>query len=331
MRTITLEEHFATPAFMEGPGRGLSDAAGRGQMLSGMPDGFARLPGRLLDLGDGRIAEMDEAGIDVQVLSLNSPGVQQLAESEAADLARETNDRLAEAVRRYPGRLEGLATLPTATPELAADELERMVKEHGFKGAVINGHTRGRYLDDEFFWPIFERAVALHVPIYLHPTPPPQAVIDASYTGNFAPGVATQLASNAWGWHIETAIHVLRIILGGVFDRYPELQLVIGHLGEALPFMLPRVDRNLSTQMTKLDRSVGAYLRENVYYTFSGFNFTPTFLDLFLEVGADRIMFSADYPYGSMPAAKSFLDSLPISPVDKEEIAHGNAERLLGL
>jgi len=331
MRTITLEEHFATPAFMQGPGHGLSDAAQRGQTLSGMPDGFARLPGRLLDLGKGRIAEMDEAGVDVQVLSLNSPGVQALGEAEAAALARETNDRLAEAVKSQPGRLEGFATLPTATPEAAADELVRMVREHGFKGAVINGHTNGRYLDDEFFWPIFEAAVALHVPIYLHPTPPPQAVIDASYTGNFAPGVSAQLSSNAWGWHIETAIHVLRIILGGAFDRYPELQLVIGHLGEALPFMLPRLDRNLSVQMTKLDRSVGAYLRENVHYTFSGFNFTPTFLDLFMQVGVDRIMFSADYPYGSMPAAKAFLEGLPISPADKEKIAHGNAERLLGL
>ncbi|MDR3685626.1 MAG: amidohydrolase family protein [Coriobacteriia bacterium] len=331
MRTITLEEHFATPAFMQGPGRGLGDAAGRGQMLSGMPDGFARLGERLLDLGDGRIAEMDAAGIDVQVLSLNSPGVQQLGETEAIDLARETNDHLAAAVARYPGRLEGLATLPTGTPELAADELERLVTQQGFKGAVINGHNRGRYLDDQFYWPILERAESLQVPIYLHPTPPPQAVIDASYSGNFAPGVATQLASNAWGWHIETAIHVLRIILGGAFDRYPNLQLVIGHLGEALPFMLPRVDRNLSPQMTKLDRSVGAYLRENVHYTFSGFNFTPTFLDLFLQVGVGRIMFSADYPYGSMPAAKAFLDGLPISPADKEQIAHGNAERLLRL
>jgi predicted TIM-barrel fold metal-dependent hydrolase len=274
---------------------------------------------------------MNAAGIDVQVLSLNSPGVEQLAETQAVDLARETNDRLAEAVRANPGRFEGLAALPIAAPALAVAELDRMVGQHGFKGAVINGHHQGRYLDDEFFWPILERAAALGVPIYLHPTPPPQAVIEASYTGNFAPGVTAQLSSHAWGWHIETAIHVLRIILGGVFDRYPDLQLVIGHLGETLPFMLPRVNGNLPMAVTKLERPVGAYLRENVYYTFSGFNFVPTFLDAFLQVGADRIMFSADYPYGSMEAAKHFLENLPICPADKERIAHGNAERLLGL
>jgi predicted TIM-barrel fold metal-dependent hydrolase len=139
------------------------------------------------------------------------------------------------------------------------------------------------------------------------------------------------LANAGWGWHIETAIHVLRLILGGVFDRYPGLQLIIGHMGEAIPFMLPRIDRVLSPQVTKLDRPVAAYLRENIHYTFSGFNFVPTFLNTMLEVGVDRIMFSADYPYGSMPMAVAFLEQLPVSPADRERIAHGNAESLLGL
>jgi hypothetical protein len=138
------------------------------------------------------------------------------------------------------------------------------------------------------------------------------------------------LAGPGWGWHIETAIHIIRIILGGVFDRYPNLQIVIGHMGEALPFMLQRLDVMPMT-MTKLNRPLSAYLRENIHYTFSGFNFTPAFLDLLLEVGVDRIMFSADYPYASMTQARSFLDHLPVSAADKERIAHGNAERLLGL
>lgn len=180
------------------------------------------------------------------------------------------------------------------------------------------------------FWPILERAEALNVPIYLHPTRPPQAVIDASY-GGFAPQVTDMLAGSGWGWHIETAIHVIRIILGGAFDRYPRLQIVIGHLGEALPFMLQRLDIMLPVAMTKIDRPISAYLRENVHYTFSGFNFTPTFLDLLLQVGIDRIMFSADHPYASMAQARAFLDQLPVSAMDKERIAHGNAERLLGL
>jgi predicted TIM-barrel fold metal-dependent hydrolase len=274
---------------------------------------------------------MDAAGIDVQILSLNSPGVEQLDPTESIKLARDTNDFLADAVRRHPTRFIGFAALPTTVPDTAADELERRVREHGFKGALINGHTRGRYLDDEFFWPILERAESLRVPIYLHPTPPPQPVIEASYTGNYAVEVTNRLAAAGWGWHIETAIHILRLILSGAFDRYPRLQFIIGHLGETLPFMLPRINRNLPMQLTKLQRPMGAYLRENLFYTVSGFNFMPTFLDLLLEVGVNRIMFSADYPYGSMSEACTFLDKLPVSPADKERIAHENVELLLRL
>lgn len=331
MRTITLEEHYATPAFMEGPGRRLKEQAQAAHAHPQVAAGMAQLLDQLCDLDDRRIADMDEASIDMQVLSLTSPGVEQLDATEAVTLAREANNHLAEAVRRHPSRFAGFAALPTAAPDIAADELERMVREHGFKGALINGHIRGRYLDDQFFWPILERAEALQVPLYLHPTSPPQPVIAASYMGNYAPEVAVGLATAAWGWHIETAIHILRLILSGAFDRYPSLQLVIGHLGETLPFMLPRLDLALPTQVTKLDRPIGAYLRENLHYTFGGFNYTPTFLDLLLQVGVDRIMFSADYPYASMAQAHAFLDQLPVSPADKERIAHGNAERLLQL
>ncbi|MGD0752415.1 MAG: amidohydrolase family protein [Anaerolineales bacterium] len=327
-RTITLEEHFATAEFMAGPGHGLGERVKSAHDLPPMGPINTRLVDQLLDLDDLRISEMDAAGIDVQVLSLNSPGVEQLDALAAQTLARQTNDSLGEAVQHHPDRFAGFAALPTALPDIAAGELERTVRDYGFKGAVINGHNRGRYLDDPFFWPILERAEALKVPIYLHPTPPPQPVIQASYVGNFAPEVSAQLAAAGWGWHIETAIHVIRIILGGAFDRFPKLQLVIGHLGEALPFMLPRLDRSLPTQLTKLKQPIGAYLRENIYYTFSGFNFTPNFLDLMFQVGIDRIMFSADYPYSSMLAARNFLEQLPISPVDKNSIAHGNAEVL---
>jgi uncharacterized protein len=323
MRTITLEEHFASPGFLDGPGKELKERAQR------FGDRAARLFEQLSDVGDKRIAEMDAAGIDMQVLSLTSPGLEQLEAAPAMALAREANDFLAEAIAKNPKRFAGFAVLPTAAPDKAGEELERMVRDHGFKGAVINGHNRGRYLDDKFFWPILERAERLNVPIYLHPTPPPQAVIDASY-GGFSPVVTEMFAGPGWGWHIETAIHVLRMILGGVFDRYPKLQIVIGHMGETLPFMLQRVDV-MPMAMTKLKRTISTYLRENVHYTFSGFNFTPTFLDLLLQVGVDRIMFSADHPYASMEAARAFLDRLPVSVADKERIAHGNAERLFGL
>jgi len=322
MRTITLEEHFAFPGFLDGPGR---DLKARAQQFG---DRAAKLLEQLCDIGDKRIAEMDFAGIDVQVLSLTSPGTEQLEAADAVSMARDANDFLAEAVKKNPTRFAGFATLPTACPDKAAEELERMVRGHNFKGAVINGHNRGHYLDDKLFWPLLERAESLNVPIYLHPTQPPKPVIEASYSG-FSPMVNEMLAGPGWGWHIETAVHVIRLILGGVFDEYPKLQIVIGHLGEGLPSMLQRLDVMPAT-LTKLKRPISAYLRENVHYTFSGFNFTAPFLTLLLEVGVDRIMFSADYPYASMSQARAFLDQLPVSTSDKEKIAYGNAERLLG-
>ena len=284
---------------------------------------------RLCDVGEKRVAEMDAAGIDMQVLSLTSPGIEQTEGPDAITLAREANDFLAGSVEKYPARFAGFAALPTGYPDKAVEELERMVRQRGFKGAVINGHHRGRYLDDKFFWPIFECAEALKVPIYLHPTQPPKPVIETSYSG-FSQIVTEMLAGPGWGWHIETAIHMIRLILGGVFDQYPNLQIVIGHMGEALPFMLQRLDV-MPMAMTKLGRPISNYLRENVHYTFSGFNFTPTFLDLLLEVGVDRIMFSADHPYASVEQARAFLNQLPVSTADRGRIAHGNAEQLLGI
>src|SRR5271157_5836051 len=229
MRVITLEEHFATPLFLDGPGQDLKKAALKFEGRA------IKLIEPLCDIGDKRLAAMDAAGIDFQMLSLTSPGTEQLDAGDAIALARDTNDAVAEAVKKHPKRFGGFAALPTMMPDKAAVELQQRLRSGAFKGAVINGHVRGRYLDDKFFWPILERAEALRVPIYLHPTRPPQPVIDASYSGNFSPEVTALLAASAWGWHIETAIHILRLILSGAFDKYPDLQLIIGHLGEALP------------------------------------------------------------------------------------------------
>ena len=322
MRTIALEEHYTTQALL--------DAQAKNPVFDLRAFPMPTLDAQLCDLDTGRIAAMDAASIDLQVLSLMTPGVEQLDAADAVAIARDANDQLAAAVRRHPTRLAGFAALPTPAPEAAADELERTVRDHGFKGGQISGHIRGRYLDDHFFWPILERAEALQVPLYLHPTPPPRAVIEATYSG-FTPQITALLATGGFGWHIDTALHVLRLVLSGAFDRYPGVQIIIGHLGETLPFMLPRFDIAFPPQMTRLARPVGAYLRENVSYTFGGFNWTPAFLDLLLQVGVDRIMFSTDYPFASMAAARSFLDQLPVSPVDRERIAHGNAERLLRL
>ena len=325
MRIITLEEHYATPAFLESSGHHLRDQAGKASNRSPEPT----VTDRLCDLGDLRIEEMDAAGIDMQVLSLTSPGVQQMEAAEAVAIAREQNDYLADRVKHYPDRFAGFAALPTPDPDQAAKELERTVRQYGFRGAAIMGHTSGRYLDDRFFWPILASAAALKVPIYIHPTPPPQKVIEASYTGNYAPNVAVLLSTRAWGWHIETGTHSLRLVASGVFDRYRDLQIVIGHLGEAIPFMLSRIDQRLPRDQTHLERPTAAYFRENFSYTFSGFNYLPAFLDLLLQVGVERILFSTDYPYSSMQSARNFLEQLPVSPADKEKIGHGNAERLL--
>jgi predicted TIM-barrel fold metal-dependent hydrolase len=324
MRYITVEEHFASPAFINGPGKHFLE-----RFRAGGPRGM-EIYDNMRDLGDGRVAAMDAAGIDMQVVSLNSPGVEQAEAAEAISVARDANDFLAAALKKHPKRFAGFAALAIQAPDKAADELERTVSKEGFKGANINGHTRGRYLDDKAFSPILERAQALNVPLYVHPTIPIKSVVDALY-GGFAPAVTAQLSGPGWGWHIETAIHVIRMIMGGVFDRYPKLQVVIGHLGEGIPFMLPRLDKNMPRELTKLERPVADYLRNNVYYTFGGFNFPATFQNLLSEVGAGRILFSVDYPFGSMTEARTFLEQLPLSPDDRERIAHGNAEKLLGV
>lgn len=316
MRTIALEEHYATTEFLNGPGRWLASRTGLVEPIS--------------DLGDGRIAAMDDAGVDVAVLSLAAPGVEQLDGPEAIRLARECNYELAAAVGRYPDRLAGFATLPISAPEAAAQELERAVRELGFPGAAINGHSRGRYLDDPFFDPVLSRAAALRVPIYLHPTMPPPRVIESSYAG-FSPEVTFALSTVAWGWHINTATHVLRLILGGVFDRYPELQIVIGHMGEATSFMLPRFDATLKPELTGLRHPVSTYLRQNLNYTFANFNDEATYANLVAQVGVGRVCFSADYPFGSMRAARAFFDGLPLDDDDRVLISYHNAERLLGL
>lgn len=314
MRTITIEEHFATPLFLAGPGSSIN--------------GYPEIAEKLLNLSEKRIAEMDSAGIDMQVLSITPPGVEQSVGPEAITLAKEINDTLAQAIATFPNRFSGFAAIPTADPMAAVAELDRAVGSLGFKGVIINGHVNGRYLDDKYFWPILERVQSLGVPIYLHPTKPPQAITDIYYSG-FSPVVDEFFASAGYGWHIETGIHVMRMILGGVFDRFPDLQVIIGHLGESLPFMQQRMNRLLSPERTGLERSINAYLKENIHYTLGGFNYEAPFRNLLLEAGADRILFSADYPWASMTTAREFLEALPVNEAERHLIAYKNAEALL--
>ena len=233
MKTITLEEHFVTESFLKATGSFGSSA----------PPQLAAMQPKLLDLGAGRIAAMDEAGIDLQVLSLASMGFDSLDAGTAIALARDVNDETAAAVQANPSRLAAFAQLPLQDPEEAAKELERSVDKLGFKGALLDGTTGGLFLDDPRFTRVFEAAVALRVPIYLHPAPPPESVYDTYFTG--LPGETGHLLSIAgWGWHAETALHTLRLIVAGVFDRLPSLQLIIGHMGEMLPMALDAHQRH---------------------------------------------------------------------------------------
>jgi uncharacterized protein len=327
MKVIAIEEHFTIQAIAEA-NSARRTATGTGAVPP--PGRMASQVSRLQDLGAGRLADMDASGITMQVLSHVGPATQALDAASAVPLAREANDALAQAVAAHPDRFAGFATLPTPDPRAAAAELERAVTSLGFKGALINGHTQGRFLDDQAFWPILEAAESLGVAIYLHPTEPVAAVRDAYYAG-FDPAVSQLLATSGWGWHIETGLHSLRLILAGIFDRFPRLQIIIGHMGEALPFMLARTNTVLNQSVTHLQRSVEDYFLAHFSITTSGFFTNPPLLCTLPVVGAGRILFAVDYPFSTNDEGRRFLDAAPLSQEDKERIAHGNAERLLRL
>ena len=319
MKIITLEEHFLDPDMYAGLGAppGIGAPAG------------SDLPEELLkDLGEGRVADMTNNNIAMQVLS--SLSTQLLPADVAADRVRTANDKLAATVREHPDRFAGFAALPTAVPKAAADELDRAVTDLGFVGTMVMGRPEGQFLSAPRFEPILARAAALGVPIYLHPGPPPRATREENYSG-FAPAVSTAFQTFAWGWHVETAVHFINIVLSGVFDRYPRLQFILGHWGEMIPFYLERLDWALPRSATKLDRTISEYMRENVYVTPSGL-FTQANLQYCVELlGVDRILYSVDYPFVGNAGAESFLEDATLTAEDKEKIAHGTAERLLGL
>ena len=289
-----------------------------------------------MDLGEGRIAEMDAHGIDVQVLSIVQPGLEHSDADDAIPVARAFNDRIAEAIAAHPERFAGFAALPTADPAASAAELARAVRELGFKGALINGRTRERFLDDEFFWPMFEAAEALDAPIYLHPMPPPQAVYDAYYAG-FGDAVGFMLGAPAWGWHIEIGLHALRLILAGVFDRFPKLQLIIGHMGEVIPFMLARIDETLGGRLAldparpQIELPIHEYFERNFHITTSGLFTDPPLRCAIDTLGVDKVLFSVDHPFSDGAKARQWIDRAAISDAERAKITHETAERLLGL
>jgi predicted TIM-barrel fold metal-dependent hydrolase len=321
MKIIALEEHFITPKEEHDLPPGAHRGNDREKLL-----GFD-VVAALLDLGETRLAAMDAAGIDVQVLSHNQPGCQALDAATAVPTAREVNDLLSEAIKVHPDRFAGLAALPTADPAAAVRELDRAVAQLGFKGAMINGHTRGAFLDDKKFWGIFECAQALGVPIYLHPSKPHPAVMQAYFDGY------PELALAAWGFGIDTGAHFLRLVFAGVFDAFPRLTFILGHLGEGLPFMLHRINdqTQLAAARRGLKRTPAQYLTENLVVTCSGNFSPPAFLCTVMALGIDNVLFSVDWPYESNVAAVDFLKRQPLEQHDVEKVAHLNAERVLRL
>jgi 2,3-dihydroxybenzoate decarboxylase len=289
-----------------------------------------QLVARLGDIGERRIADMDASGIDMQILSLTSPGVQVFDAATASSLAADTNDQLAEAIRRYPTRFAGLAAAAPHDPKSAVREMDRAVRRLGLKGVIINSHTRGEMLDDPKFWEIFEAAEALDVPIYIHPQAPPPSMI--------APYVERGLEGALWGFAAETGLHVLAIIRSGALDRFPRLRLVVGHLGEALPFWLYRLDYmnrtarpGIRTGAASLGRRISEYIKENVFITTSGMAWAPAITFVQSVLGVDRVMYAMDYPYQFELDEVTATDNVPIGDADKKKLFQTNAEAVFSL
>ena len=323
MKTIGVEEHFVTDEVITAwNGMDPSDP----ESWNGAPEGEIR--DRLVEVGERRLAAMDAAGLDVQVISLTAPGLHSLPATAARDLQTRTNDRIAEVVGASGGRLEGFATLALPDPGAAATELERAVTQLGLHGALLFGRTRERNLDHRDNWPIFEAAAALRAPLYIHPQIPQAGVRDAIYSG-LDPALDTTFATSGIGWHYESGIQFIRLALAGVFDTFPDLQVILGHWGEVVLFFLERAD-NLARQ-AGLPHSFSEYVASNAYITAGGI-YSQRYLRWATEVvGIERIMFATDYPYRPGPegGAQKFLADAGLGAGDQERVASGNWEALV--
>jgi len=336
---IAAEEAFAPPELLRmwkdlllrGGGNLDPGFAGQwGYFLGDSPRAKA-IASRVADIGEQRILDMDSTGIARQILSLTNPGVQIFDADTGTALATTFNDQLAEAIRKHPDRFSGLAAIAPQNPAGAAKELDRSVRKLDLKGAIINSHTHGEYLDDPKFWEIFAAAESLDVPIYLHPSTPSPRM--------YAPFAEWGLEGAIYGFAVETSLHLLRIILSGVFDRFPKLRMVAGHLGEGLPYWFFRLDffhranvaSNRYANVKKLDREPSDYLRENVWVTTSGMAWEPPILYCQEVLGVDRVLYAMDYPYQFVPEEVKVTDGLPISDGDKKKLYQTNAEEVFDL
>ena len=323
MRIIAIEEHYSTPAYRQKTGANEA----RSPYMQWRSELMGHEIGKEVDdLGESRLKYMDATGIDMQVLSFNAPIAHGFTPDEAISMARDVNDRSIAAIKQHPTRFAGFAALPMTAPEAAADELERCVTDHRFVGAMVHGHVNGSFLDDKKFWPIFERAEKLDVPIFLHPALPHPDIMKAYYQG-----YEDILARPGWGFAVDTSIHFLRILFSGVFDAYPKLQIVMGHLGEGLPFAMHRLNEHtyLSAKRRGLQKTPLEYIRDHLYVATSGNWYEPAFACTVEAMGIDRILWAVDWPYEANAVGMDFWKKISLADADRAKISHGNAERLL--
>ncbi len=335
---IATEEAWATAELLDGYKKILEDGSYDdpgfislwGHYAGNLTDRPLFIRERLPDMGERRIKDMDDTGIARQILLLTSPGVQVFDRDTAVGLARDSNDQLEEAVRKHPDRYTGLAAFAPQDPAEAAREIERSVKL-GMKGAVVNSHTHNEYLDDPRFYAIFEACEHLNVPLYIHPQTPSRQMIQ--------PFIERGLDGAIFGFAVETGLHLLRIIVAGVFDRFPKLQIVVGHLGEGLPFWLYRLDfmhaagmkANRYKSIEPLKRKISEYMQQNIYVTTSGVPWAPSIMLCQQVLGMDRVLYAMDYPYQFVPEEVAMSDELPISDNDKLKFFQTNAEKVFKL
>src|SRR5487761_1465834 len=318
---IAVEEGFLIPEIAEEQRKRLPP----GMVPTAMRTGVFRA---LLDLGEGRIKAMDEDGIQTQACVLAANIIQDLDPVQGGELAALSNDRLAEAARKYPGRITGRAAFAPRDPARAARELERAVKTLGLKGGIVNSHSLGEYLDDRKFWPIFEALQAMDAPLYIHPRDPSPQMIKPFEVMGFKIG---------WSWAAEVGTHIIRLIGGGVFDRFPRLKIVIGHMGEGLPFHLDRIDNRyyweheMAGIAPKLKRKPSDYVRDNIVVTTSGMNFSPPLLMTIQMLGIDNVLFAADYPFENVLDSVAAIDAVAIADRDKEKLYSLNSKRVFKL
>jgi 5-carboxyvanillate decarboxylase len=330
IRRIGVEEAFVTPAIAKAwedviNTPGLEPGYKRLGKLVHVSPGGRRIVKKLQELGEPRLKDMETTGVDFQVISIASPGVQVFKPDLGTSLAREANDYLHDAVQQHPDKYAGLATIAPQAPEAAAKELERCINKLDFRGALINSHTNGEFLDNEKFYPLLEVANELKVPIYLHPRTPPPKMLE--------PFLDYDLFFAHWGFAAEASLHAVKLIFSGLFERFPDLKFILGHMGEGIPFWLQRMDgrfemaKGLGTA-TKMKKPPSAYFNDNFVITISGVTSAPALRLALDTIGVERIFYAVDYPFEFGDEAQAFLDTVNITEPERHAICHGNAERL---